>query len=96
MAKFIQSQSYPWIVSYDNHPLIPQVFSHQKIIPIFFDYTVKEYRKAKELLITNIKTLTPMYKDEIEMIVAKSEPPDMDIAIQGSKGDLGTGRGGRW
>ena len=54
LTKFIRKQSFPWVVSYDNHPFILNLFKGQKIIPISMNSTVKKSRKTNELIISNI------------------------------------------
>ena len=61
LAQFLLAQKFSWIVSYDNHPDISKMFKGQRIIPISFNYTVKESRKVDELLIANIPLLKPIY-----------------------------------
>lgn len=51
----------PWIVSYDDHATIRQLFAKQKIVPIFLNYAVKQSRKVQELLISNIHLSQPHY-----------------------------------
>ena len=53
----------PWIVSYDDHAIIRQLFAKQKIVPIFLNYAVKQSRKVQELLISNIHLSQPHYID---------------------------------
>jgi len=53
LAKYMNGVGLPWLVSYDNDPFILDLFERQKIIPIFLKYTVKQNRRADELLITN-------------------------------------------
>lgn len=62
LAKFIQEQSYPWIVSYDHHEAVKEMFAKQKIIQIFINHVVKQSRRAEELLISNIKLPVPTYE----------------------------------
>jgi len=53
----------PWIVSYDDHETIHQLFAKQKIVPIFLNYAVKQSRKVQELLISNIDLREPEYTE---------------------------------
>lgn len=57
LAKHLDTAGYPWLVSYDDTPFIKSLFEHQKIVPIFLRYAVREARRADELLITNQKHL---------------------------------------
>lgn len=54
LAEYIQEQFYPWLVSYDINPYIINIFKKQKIIPITLNYTIREYKKAEEILISNL------------------------------------------
>lgn len=63
LANMLLQQRFRWIVSYDNHPDIFKMFKGQKIIPISFNYTVKQSRKVEELLISNTKLLKPLYSE---------------------------------
>lgn len=61
LADFITQKTYPWIVSYDPHPKIKEFFAGQKIKTVSLDYAVKQSRKAKELLISNMDLCTAVY-----------------------------------
>lgn len=61
LADFITQKTYPWIVSYDPHPKIKEFFAGQKIKTVSLDYAVKQSRKAKELLISNMGLCTAVY-----------------------------------
>ena len=61
LAEFITQKTYPWIVSYDPHPKIKEFFAGQKIKTVSLDYAVKQSRKAKELLISNMDLCTAVY-----------------------------------
>ena len=67
VASFICKQPYPWIVSYDDHPTIHEMFAGQKIVPISLNYVIKQSRKVDELIIANIKLVPPRY----EMVVPR-------------------------
>lgn len=65
LASFICNQSYPWIVSYDDHPTIHKMFAGQKIVPITLNYVVKQSRKVNELMIANVRLAQPCYNNPI-------------------------------
>jgi len=66
LANFIGEQGYPWLISYDDHPRIQELYAHNKIQPIYLDYNVKSSRRATELLISNIEIPPPVYSvDEL-------------------------------
>lgn len=54
LGALISKATYPWIVTVGNDPLMRRVFYGQPIIPIHINYTVKQSRKAQELLISNV------------------------------------------
>ncbi len=54
LAKFIEAQPFPWIVSIDNHPDILSLYQNQVIVPISLNYTVNKTRKAEELIVSNL------------------------------------------
>lgn len=64
LAQFVDQQRYPWLVSIDNQPEIRAMYKNQKIVPIFLNYVVKQSRKVKELLISNVGLLQPEYRDQ--------------------------------
>ena len=66
LAEFIMKAKYPWIVSYDNHQTIIDLFEGQKITPIYLNYAVRKSRIARELLISNIKLANEEYESELE------------------------------
>ncbi|MBS4095821.1 MAG: DNA adenine methylase [Sulfuricella sp.] len=61
LARFIGEQGYPWLVSYDDHPRIHELYAQNRIQPIYLDYNVKSSRRATELLISNIEIPPPIY-----------------------------------
>lgn len=62
LAAFLDAAPFSWVVSYDNHPLIKQMFKGQKIVPIKLNYAVKQSRRADELLIANLPLPEPRYE----------------------------------
>lgn len=61
LAKFLDSQTFPWIVSIDNCAEIRNLYSKQKVVPIFLSYVIKKSRRAEELLISNFQLRPPVY-----------------------------------
>jgi DNA adenine methylase len=56
LAAFLRGQGYPWLLSYDNHPRIRELyaFNQLQLQPIYLDYKVKPNRRAQELVISNL------------------------------------------
>jgi DNA adenine methylase len=54
LAQFIRAQGYPWLLSYDDHPRIRELYSDNQVQPIYLDYKVKSNRTAQELVISNL------------------------------------------
>lgn len=65
LADFIGEQGYPWLISYDDHARIKELYAQNKIQPIYLDYNVKSSKRATELLISNIEIPPPVYNDLI-------------------------------
>jgi DNA adenine methylase len=65
LAKFIRSERYPWLLSYDDHPKIRELYSANQVQPVYLDYKVKSNRKAQELVISNLVIPPPVYEGEI-------------------------------
>ena len=63
LATYLDQNPFPWLVSYDNHPLVYDMFSRQTIVPILLNYAVKKSRHADEVLISNLPLPEPLYKD---------------------------------
>jgi len=63
LAHFLDRASFTWIVSYDNRREIREMFSRQKIAPIFLNYVVNRSRRADELMISNVPLPVPLYVD---------------------------------
>jgi DNA adenine methylase len=63
LARFLDASAFKWIVSYDNHPFIRDLFKNQIVVPIWLNYVVKQSRRAEELLISNCKLLPVEYVD---------------------------------
>ena len=64
LAEFLDSSTFRWVVSYDNHPFIRNLFKRQAIVPIFLNYVVKQSRRAEELLIANFPLLPVTYIEQ--------------------------------
>ena len=65
LANFIRSQGYPWVLSYDDHPRIRELYATTKSVqPIYLDYKVKSNRRAQELVISNLVIPPPVYGTE--------------------------------
>jgi DNA adenine methylase len=61
LAQHITGQGYPWLVSYDDHPRIRELYNAVGIQPLYLDYTVRSTRRAQELLISNLVIPPPVY-----------------------------------
>jgi len=61
LAEFITAQAYPWLVSYDDHPRIRELYASKQMQPIYLDYKVKSSRTAQELVISNLMIPPPVY-----------------------------------
>ena len=68
LAQFMDKKQYPWIVSYDNHPIIESLFKNQTVVPISLNYAVKQSRRATELLISNQRLSEPVYTVAVKTI----------------------------
>lgn len=62
LANFIGAQGYPWLLSYDDHPRIRELYAHNQMQPIYLDYKVKTNRTAQELVISNLHIPPPVYQ----------------------------------
>lgn len=62
LADFIRAQGYPWLLSYDDHPRIRELYADNKMQPIYLDYKVKSNRTAQELVISNLVIPPPVYE----------------------------------
>ena len=71
LAEYITSQGYPWLVSYDDHPRIRELYASKQMQPIYLDYKVKSSRTAQELVISNLVIPPPVY----------AGPPDLAHAV---------------
>lgn len=61
LANYITTQGYPWLVSYDDHPRIRELYATKQMQPIYLDYKVKSSRTAQELVISNLVIPPPVY-----------------------------------
>ncbi len=56
LSKFIQRFKKPWLISYDDHKEIRNLYRNSTALqPIYFDYSIAGSRKGKELLISNLE-----------------------------------------
>ena len=61
LASFIREQGYPWLLSYDDHPRIRELYQSNQVQPIYLDYKVRSSKKTQELLISNLEIPPPVY-----------------------------------
>jgi DNA adenine methylase len=61
LATYITAQGYPWLVSYDDHPRVRELYASKQMQPIYLDYKVKSSRTAQELVISNLVIPPPVY-----------------------------------
>lgn len=55
LADMLQGGTFPnWVLTYDNHPLIRQLYSKQKIETITVNYSLRTTRKEKEILVRSV------------------------------------------
>lgn len=62
LAEFLRAQGYPWLLSYDDHPRIRELYADNQMQPIYLDYKVKSNRTAQELVISNLVIPPPVYE----------------------------------
>jgi len=65
LAEYITSQGYPWVLSYDDHPRIRELYAKKRMQPIYLDYKVKSNRTAQELVISNLVIPPPVYEGAV-------------------------------
>lgn len=65
LATFIREQGYPWLLSYDDHPRIRELYENTQVQPIYLDYKVRSSKTAQELLISNLQIPPPVYTEAI-------------------------------
>lgn len=64
LATFLREQGYPWLLSYDDHPRIRELYEFNQLQPIYLDYKVKSNRRAQELVISNLMIPPPVYEGD--------------------------------
>ncbi len=74
LAKYIKAQGYPWLLSYDDHPRIRELYASESVQPIYLDYKVKSNRRAQELVISNLLIPPPVYFE-------KDAPQQVELAF---------------
>lgn len=67
LSKYIKRKTFPWLISYDNHPEIKKMYKRRYQQQIYLDYSVKTSRKGKELLISNL--MIPPIESQKNLIV---------------------------
>ena len=72
LASHITRQGYPWLISYDNHPRIRDLYSDSSMQSIYLDYKVKSSRTAQELVISNLVIPPPIYSGDGALTVFDS------------------------
>ncbi len=58
LANYIMRRSFPWLLSYDDHPAIRELYRRINKYHIYMDYSARTSRRVKELLISNL-TIPP-------------------------------------
>jgi DNA adenine methylase len=71
LANFIRNQRFPWLLSYDDHPRIRELYHENQVQPIYLDYKVKSNRTAQELVISNLIIPPPVYEGNVELDTRK-------------------------
>lgn len=61
LAAHLGNQGYPWLLSYDDHPRIRELYASNRVQPIYLDYNVRSSRIARELVISNLVIPIPVY-----------------------------------
>jgi DNA adenine methylase len=72
LAKFLTQQGYPWLLSYDDHPRIRELYCGRALQPIYLDYKVKSNRTAQELVISNLVIPPPVYLGDAGVLELKA------------------------
>jgi DNA adenine methylase len=73
LAAYITSQGYPWLVSYDDHPRIRELYALKQMQPIYLDYKVKSSRTAQELVISNLVIPPPVYTGSSNLVCSVAQ-----------------------
>jgi len=55
LAEFLLSVRTPWLVSYDDHQFIRNLYTQAEVQQTYFDYVARRPKRAPELLISNRK-----------------------------------------
>lgn len=66
LAAFLKGQGYPWLLSYDDHPRVHELYADSRMQPIYLDYKVRSSRTAQELVISNLVIPPPVYAGEVQ------------------------------
>lgn len=66
LANYIRKQDFPWLLSYDDHPRIRELYAENPLQPVYLDYKVKSNRRAQELVISNLVIPPPVYETDIQ------------------------------
>lgn len=54
LARFLVRRKFPWLLSYDDHPVIREMYGKLDRYVIYMDYSARTSRRAKELLVSNL------------------------------------------
>lgn len=72
LSRLIKQSHYPWLVVYDDHPLITDLYfgdgSNLNRQHLYIDYSTRKHKKGKEILISNI--VIPPYSAKMDEIIA--------------------------
>lgn len=54
LSEHLKKQISPWLISYDDHEFIRNLYQSTCMHPIYMDYSIRSQRKAEELMISNL------------------------------------------
>lgn len=63
LRELLESARFPWLLSYDNHPVIRRMYEHEMLHEVPILYTINRVAKKNELLITPKRYCTIFHKD---------------------------------
>lgn len=55
LYEYIKNKVFPWLISYDDHPFIENLYCNKNKVKLYLDYSVRTSKKGRELLISNLE-----------------------------------------
>jgi DNA adenine methylase len=75
ISRFLTSIEFPWVVSYDNHPVIHSLYSGFRRSRYSLEYTARAWRKGSEVMFFSKNLIVPKSPSNCEYLFPSQPKP---------------------